>query len=610
MLNETDIRMKQIKRIILSLLVALSATNAFAVTFRASVSEPAIAGERFTVTFSLDNAPQTPSGNPQIPSIPNCKLIYGPGISQSSSYQNINGKESTSSSIGYTYTYKAEKAGTITIGSAKIVVGGKTMTTKPISLTILPADKSASSGSRTSVQAYDIDTQTVDKPIGKNDVFVRILFSKPTAYEQEGVLCSIKLYTKYQVSKFITTVQPAYNGFMAEEVPVTLQGKFETVGGENYYSYVIKQSVLFPQQSGKLTIASGSYDLTVMQFETINTTFGRMRSPVEKTIKVQSNTASLNVIPLPSPRPADFSGAVGRFNVSRVLTGKKMRTNEASTIKLTISGQGNLKSLNAPKFGFPSQFELYDPQTAVTASPSGTTLSGKVVVDYTFVPQSVGKFAIGGTKFTYFDLDSHQYKTIPIEGFNVDVAKGSSSNAVKYNDAVMKDILPMETGDLNLSKSNGTIVGSWATIAYYIVLVLAFAVILFIYRKKVKERANVSLMKRKVANKVANRRLKRAKKFMQKGQKDAFYEEMLAALWGYYSDKLTIPVSELNRDNITKELENYGLADDAIGRIINILDECEFSRYAQSAESAVPMDNIFQMACDSIAEVENTKKKQ
>lgn len=484
------------------------------------------------------------------------------------------------------------------------------MTTKPISLTILPADKSASSGNNNSVQAYDIDTQTVDKPIGKNDVFVRILFSKPTAYEQEGVLCSIKLYTKYQVSKFITTVQPAYNGFMAEEVPVTLQGKFETVGGENYYSYVIKQSVLFPQQTGKLTIASGSYDLTVMQFETINTTFGRMRSPVEKTIKVQSNTASLNVLPLPSPRPADFSGAVGRFNVSRQLTGKKMRTNEASTIKMVISGQGNLKSLTAPKFGFPSQFELYDPQTAVTATPSGATLSGKVVVDYTFVPQSVGKFSIGGTTFTYFDLDSHQYKTIKVDGFDVDVAKGSSSNAVKYNDAVMKDILPMETGDLNLSKNHSNIFGNWATVAYYIVLAIAFAVILIVYRKKVKDRANVTLMKRKGANKVANRRLKRAKKFMQKNQKDAFYEEMLAALWGYYSDKLTIPVSELNRDNITKELENYGLAEDAIGRIINILDECEFSRYAQSAESAVPMSDIFQMACDSIAEVENTKKRQ
>ena len=277
---------------------------------------------------------------------------------------------------------------------------------------------------------------------------------------------------------------------------------------------------------------------------------------------------------------------------------------------MVISGQGNLKSLTAPKFGFPSQFELYDPQTAVTATPSGATLSGKVVVDYTFVPQSVGKFSIGGTSFTYFDLDNHQYKTIKVDGFDVDVAKGSSSNAVKYNDAVMKDILPMETGDLNLTKSHSNIFGNWGTIVYYIVLVIAFAVTLIVYRKKLKDRANVSLMKRKGANKVANRRLKRAKKFMQKNQKDAFYEEMLAALWGYYSDKLTIPVSELNRDNITKELENYGLAEDAIGRIINILDECEFSRYAQSAESAVPMSDSFQMACDSIAEVENTKKRQ
>lgn len=335
-----------------------------------------------------------------------------------------------------------------------------------------------------------------------------------------------------------------------------------------------------------------------------------MRSPVDKTIKVNSNTASINVMPLPSPRPADFSGAVGRFSVTRALTSKKIRTNEAATIKLIISGQGNLKSLTPPKFGFSSQFDQYDPQTAVTASPSGATLSGKVTVDYTFVPQSVGQFAIDGTSFTYFDLNSHQYRTIKINGFNLNVEKGSASNAVKYNDAVMKDILPMENGSLDLSKSHGSIFGEWYTIVYYIVLLLAFAIVLFIYRKKVKERANVTLMKRKGANKVANRRLKRAKRYMNKNQKELFYEEMLTALWGYYSDKLSIPVSELNRDNISKNLDEYGLSQEAIGRVINILDECEFSRYAQSAESNVPMAEIYRMACDSIDEVENTKKKQ
>lgn len=602
--------MKHLKSIIVILMLAVTNAAAFALSFRVEAPQQVVVGQKFSVTFQLVNAPSTPAGNPAIPSIPNCKLLFGPGISQSSSYQNINGHESSSSTIGYTYSYKAEKAGTVTIGAAKMNVGGRSLSTKPIKLQILPPDRSAQRGTQSSVQAYDIDTQTADKPVSGKDVFIRIVLSKPTAYEQEGVLCSIKLYTKYQVSKFITNVQPAYNGFMAEEVPVTLQGRFESVGGENYFAYVIKQSVLFPQQTGKLTISSGSYDLTVQQFETINTSFGRMRSPVDKTIKVNSNTASINVMPLPSPRPADFSGAVGRFSVTRALTSKKIRTNEAATIKLIISGQGNLKSLTPPKFEFSSQFDQYDPQTAVTASPSGATLSGKVTVDYTFVPQSVGQFAIDGTSFTYFDLNSHQYRTIKVDGFNLNVEKGSASNAVKYNDAVMKDILPMETGSLDLSKSHGSIFGEWYTIIYYIVLLLAFAIVLFIYRKKVKERANVTLMKRKGANKVANRRLKRAKRYMNKGQKELFYEEMLTALWGYYSDKLSIPVSELNRDNISKNLDGYGLSQEAIGRVINILDECEFSRYAQSAGSNVPMAEIYRMACDSIDEVENTKKKQ
>lgn len=602
--------MKHLKSIIVILMLAVTNAAAFALSFRVEAPQQVVVGQKFSVTFQLVNAPSTPAGNPAIPSIPNCKLLFGPGISQSSSYQNINGHESSSSTIGYTYSYKAEKAGTVTIGAAKMNVGGRSLSTKPIKLQILPPDRSAQRGTQSSVQAYDIDTQTADKPVSGKDVFIRIVLSKPTAYEQEGVLCSIKLYTKYQVSKFITNVQPAYNGFMAEEVPVTLQGRFESVGGENYFAYVIKQSVLFPQQTGKLTISSGSYDLTVQQFETINTSFGRMRSPVDKTIKVNSNTASINVMPLPSPRPADFSGAVGRFSVTRALTSKKIRTNEAATIKLIISGQGNLKSLTPPKFEFSSQFDQYDPQTAVTASPSGATLSGKVTVDYTFVPQSVGQFAIDGTSFTYFDLNSHQYRTIKVDGFNLNVEKGSASNAVKYNDAVMKDILPMENGSLDLSKSHGSIFGEWYTIVYYIVLLLAFAIVLFIYRKKVKERANVTLMKRKGANKVANRRLKRAKRYMNKNQKELFYEEMLTALWGYYSDKLSIPVSELNRDNISKNLDGYGLSQEAIGRVINILDECEFSRYAQSAESNVPMAEIYRMACDSIDEVENTKKKQ
>lgn len=586
--------------------------HAASVSFRVEAPSQVIEGYKFSITYVLENSPEYPQ-NIEIKEIPNCRFLFGPAIMQSSSDITTNGKRRHSSSVRYTYTYRAEKQGTVKISAANAIVGGKTLSTRPVSLEILPPDRSATntSGNRTqSVQVYDIDTQTADKPIGHNDVFVRIVLSKPSAYVQEGVLCSIKLYSKYQISKFLTNVQPSYNGFMAQEVPVQLQGKFENVNGENYYSYVVKQSVLFPQQSGQLKISSGSYELTVVQFETINTAFGRMRSPVEKTIKLQSNSASLDVRELPTPRPADFIGAVGNFKVSCVLPESQVRTNEASSVKIVVSGSGNLKGLTMPKFNFPSQFDMYDPQTVVSANPSGSTLTGKVEAEYTFVPQSVGTFKIEGTSFSYFNPATEKYEHVNIEGFNLNVAKGTASSAVRYNHEPMKDILPIYTGEMHLSKDVAYILGGWHNVLFYVVLSVVFLFVAFLYRRTLKLRANEMLMKKKGANKVANKRLKRAKRFMQKGLSDQFYEEMLTALWGYFSDKLSIPVSELNRDNISKELANYGMNEADIDRIISILDECEFARYAQSAAMAgISMDKVFAEAVEAIGTVENTKTK-
>ncbi len=586
--------------------------HAASVSFRVEAPSQVIEGNKFSITYVLENSPEYPQ-NIEIKEIPNCRFLFGPAIMQSSSDITTNGKRRHSSSVRYTYTYRAEKQGSVKISAANAIVGGKTLSTRPVSLEILPPDRSATntSGNRTqSVQVYDIDTQTADKPIGHNDVFVRIVLSKPSAYVQEGVLCSIKLYSKYQISKFLTNVQPSYNGFMAQEVPVQLQGKFENVNGENYYSYVVKQSVLFPQQSGQLKISSGSYELTVVQFETINTAFGRMRSPVEKTIKLQSNSASLDVRELPTPRPADFTGAVGNFKVSCVLPENQVRTNEASSVKIVVSGSGNLKGLTMPKFNFPSQFDMYDPQTVVSANPSGSTLTGKVEAEYTFVPQSVGTFKIEGASFSYFNPATEKYEHVNIEGFNLNVAKGTASNAVRYNHEPMKDILPIYTGEMHLSKDVAYILGGWHNVLFYVVLSVVFLFVAFLYRRTLKLRANEMLMKKKGANKIAIKRLKRAKRFLQKGLSDQFYEEMLTALWGYFSDKLSIPVSELNRDNISKELTNYGMNEADIDRIISILDECEFARYAQSAATAgISMDKVFAEAVEAIGTVENTKTK-
>lgn len=604
--------MKVLRTLIIFVLI-LTFQTLGGVTFKVQAPAQVIQGQKFYVEYVINQLPENANVTPTEPNIPNCKCLFEPSMSEQSSYQNINGRSTTNRKVTYTYLFRADAAANVTISSAKINVGGKTLTSKPIKLQILPPDKSVSqrqtNSSSTQVQVQDIDTQTTEKPIGKNDLFIRIGLAKPSVYEQEGVLCTVKLYTKYQISKFQVNVQPTYNGFLAEEIPVSLQGAFERVNGENYYAYVIKQFLLFPQQTGNLTISSGSYDVTAVQYTYINTSLGRMYSPSERTLHVSSNSATLNVKPLPLPKPVDFSGAVGSFKVQRTLLKGQVKTNEASTIQLKIIGTGNLRSITTPAFDFPSQFELYDPQASISATASGNTLSGSVTIDYTFIPQSVGKFNIGSASFVYFDLPSNQYKTIQLDKIPVNVAKGSASKTVKYNNALLKDILPPIKGDLKLVKSVDFVQTQWYTIAFYISLLLIFIVVVIIYRKKIKERANVTLMKRKGANKVANKRLKRARRYMQKEQRDKFYEEMLSALWGYYSDKLTIPVSELNRDNISKELSKFGVDDNVISEIIGIIDECEFSRYAQSTESDMSMSDMYKTACATIEKVENVKHK-
>ena len=598
--------------IILFIINLFSAACAYAAaSFSVQAPRQVIQGGKFSITYVLSNA----SGSGfKSPNVGGCKLLYGPSVSQMSSFSSVNGKNTSSSSESYTMTYRAEKAGKYTVGAASVNVGGKTYTTKPFTLEVLPPDKSASGGNQSqSVQVYDVDTQTPDKSVGKNDVFVRIILSKSKAYEQEGILCTIKLYTKYNIQQFMPTLQPSFDGFISQELPITSSiNRIENYNGENYMVADLKQCILFPQRSGTLTITSGNYDLTVIQYQTVRSgMFGMMmRTPVEKEIKVSSNKATINIVPLPEPKPADFCGAVGTFSVSTRMLNDNLKTNEAGTLRLTIKGNGNLKNIQTPKIAFPSQFDVYDPQTTVDANPSGEHLTGTVTIDYAFVPQYVGKFEIPATSFSYFDPVKNKYERISINGYELDVAKGSSSSSsVPAGLTQRKDIIHIKTGDLSLANGHIMFVNTWWYLLWYLVPLVIFCTILFYYRKLIKERANVALMKTKRANKVANKRLKNARQLMAKNKHDAFFEEMLRALWGYFSDKLTIPVSELNRDNIFLELSKYGVTENVCNDIIGLLDDCEFARYAKSEENGSDMSVVYKKACDLINQVENTKHK-
>lgn len=598
------------------LLVTCNATLSYAqsVSFTVQAPRQVIEGNKFSITYILKNAE---GRNLRAPDVAGCTKLYGPSVSTSYSQQWINGASSSSSTQEFAITYRADKAGKYNVSSASIDVNGKNYTSQSATIEVLPPDKSISNsnqgGQNRGVQVDDPTSQASSKPIKSSDLFVKINLSKSHAYEQEAIVCTIKLYTKYQVAQFMPTLQPSFNGFLIEELPITAQlNEVEHYNGENYMVAVLKQCLLYPQQSGNLTITSGNYDLTVIQYEQYRSMFGTMRQPVERQLKVKSNSASINITPLPQPQPANFSGAVGDFKVSSELNAKQFKTNEAATFTYNIQGTGNIKYIKNPIIDFPSQFEVYDPQSTINAKPLGGNVSGSMKIEYTFVPQYVGDFTIPGTQFVYFSTATKNYVTLKTPSYNLKVAKGvggsPSSIEKKQIEQKNKDILHIKSGNLNLSKDHPFYISGTGYLLWYIIPLIFVISILIIYRKTLKARANVQLMKTKRANKVAKKRLKLAKQFMMQHQSSKFYDEMLKAVWGYLSDKLQIPVSMLNKENIVNELSNYGASQEIADNIISILDSCEFAQYAPEQTDA-EMGILYTKTSETMDQLENTKKK-
>ena len=599
------------KRIINIAILILATMVAQAASFTVEAPRQVVEGNKFNVTFVLKNGE---GGNFTPPEVSGAKLIYGPSVSHSYSSSWVNGKSSHSSTEEYTMIYKATSTGKCHIGSASIVVDGKRLATNALTIEILPSGSHPRQQTQTTPGAptpySDPMTQSADKAVGSNDLFVRIEMSKPRVYEQQAVVCTIKLYTKYQISQFMPTIQPSFDGFLIEEIPVQPSlNKVETLNGERYMTAILKKCILYPQQSGKLTITSGSYDVSVVQFDTFKSIFGSISKPVEKDLKVQSNTATVNILPLPEPKPASFTGAVGKFDVTSDLqpaTGFK--TYSAATYRYIISGVGNIKYIKAPEVKFPDQFDVYDPKTDAQVNDAAGDMRGKVIISYSFIPQYAGEFDIPAGEFCYFDPDAGKYETITVPARHLTVAKGEGQPSNHYRMKNM-DIRPIKNGDLGLKKSHGYILDSWTYWLWFLLPLLALAGLLIYYRKQLKERADVRRMRAKRASKVAQRRLKAARAFAARGDRNGFYAELLNAMWGYMSDKLSIPVSELSKDNINAELEQFGVNEQLRKEAIDLIDKCEFAQYAPELAQG-DLNAVLDEAAGVIDQLENVKRKK
>lgn len=573
-----------------------------------------IAGNVFHVTYRLTNGE---GSSLNAPAIQGCKLLSPrPGVSTMQSVQIINGNQTSNTTEDYTFTYRAEKEGTYTIPAASIEAGGRTLQSQSASFKILPPDSSApqQGGYYNQPQARvdDLDSQDSQSRISKNDIFVRVLLNKSHAYEGEAIECTLKLYTKFErINSFMMTSPPTFDGFLIDELDTQASlNEVEHYNGQNYITAVLKKCIIFPQKSGKLTINSGKYDLSVVQLERVSNGFFISARPVEKEVHLQPFSQTINISPLPQPEPAGFSGAVGQFKFESTISSTTPRTGEAVALRYIVTGSGNIKYIREPKPEIPSEFEQYTPKTEENSRIAGNTLTGTMTVEYTMVPQSVGEFKIPQQEFVYFDLAKKDYVTLTAPGYTLEVAKGSGTtmNADQRDiQAKNTDILHIKTGEKNQSLDHTPAVLTWWYWSIFGCLLAIAGASLWIYRRQLKLDADVAGRRNSRANKVARKRLKLAESFMKARQSEKFYEEVLRAMWGYLSDKLNMSASQLTRQNIVDTLSQRGVSPVVSDKIIKILDDCEMARYTPDSSLDSSVEAIYNEATDTINDMEKSK---
>ena len=594
-------------------MMVLTTVYAVAQTLTASAPSHVAVGEQFRLSYTVNtqNVSDFRAGN--IPA--ELEVLIGPNRSMQSSYQMINGHTSQSSSITYTYIVAATKGGTFTIPAAHVVVDGKKIASNSLTIKV---SGTANSSSRSNGGGEAEEMREVGSRISGSDLFIKVSANKKRVYEQEPILLTYKVYTLVQLSQ-LRGDMPDLKSFYTQEVDLPQQKSFsiETVNGRPYRTCTWSQYVMFPQTTGKLHIPAITFEGIVIQqnrnVDPFEAFFNGGSGYVEVKKKIEAPGIEIQVDPLPQ-RPASFSGGVGKFNISGQIDKTETKANDPITLRVIVSGTGNLKLIKQPVITLPKDFDKYEPKVTEQTKLTTAGIEGSKIYDILIVPRHQGQYDIPPVEFTYFDTTTKRYETVKTETFHLDVAKGSGATSVsdfsgqEDLEELNKDIRYIKTGDADQHLTGDFFFASsayWITIA---ALVLVFITLFVIFRQRAIDNANVTAMRGKKANKVATKRLKKAARLMTDNKPGEFYDEVLRALWGYVGDKLNIPVAQLSHDNISSKLAERGVQQAIIDEFIGALDECEFERYAPGDPKG-NMNKVYDKAMQAIEKIEEAMKK-
>jgi len=595
--------------------IMLTAFNSPAQDVEFSASAPPVVGvgEQFRLTYSLNQR----GSDLRLPDLGSFQLVSGPATSSSSSVQIINGQMTQTQSITFTYILRATETGNYTIGPATINIDKDQHTSNQIRIEVVPDTQG-----RSTVPGRPQVPGTGASPgdISDEDLFVRIHLDKREVYQGEGVVATVKLYSRLDLSGIENVRFPPFSGFYQQdiEVPPLRSLEREVIDGEIYGTGILKQVILFPQRSGEIDIGTFGMEALVRERtgrrgSMFDEFFGGFET---RRLSVSSPPLILKVKSLPDQRPSGFQGAVGDFSMSVDIDPGEIRTNEAKTLSIIISGKGNLQLLGQPAVDFPPGFEVFDPSVRENIRNGVGGQEGMVTYEYLMIPRSEGNFRIPPVQFSYFNPGNGKYITLSSEEFNLAVQRGEESEtgpavagyAREDLRVLGSDIRFIKTGYVALSRIGYDHFSSFRYYLWYIIPMLAFFILIIVQRKTIRERADVALLKNRRASKMARRRLKNAGKHMRINDHHQFYEEMLRAHWGYLSDKLLMPVSELTRDNARVALLEKKIPEDQVNRLMEIIEECEYARYSPSS-AAGDMNRIYSDTIKFITDIEQNIRR-
>ena len=576
-----------------------------------SVSAPShvAAGENFRVAYTINTSDveEFRMGGVQ----EGLEVIAGPYTSSQSSYQMINGHTSSSSSVTITYTLYAAKNGSFTIGASHAVVGGKRLSSRPVKIQVSGhAQRTNGAPNMHGQDSYDQPRmRSAGSAISGSDLFIKVSASKKRVHEQEPILLTYKVYTQVDLTQ-LEGKMPDLKGFHTQEVPLPQQKTFhtETVNGRPYKCVTWSQYVMYPQMTGRLEIPSITFKGIVVQqnrnVDPMEAFFNGGSGYVEVKKDIKAPGITLQVDPLPQ-RPANFSGGVGKFNISASLDKKEVKAGEPITLRVVVGGIGNLKLLKQPVVNFPKDFDKYDAKVTDKTRLTANGVEGNMVYDFLAVPRNQGSYTIPSVELTYYDTGKNAYKTIKTQPFKVEVEKGDGTSAESEDFASQdKDIHTIKLGKAEQHKADEMFFGSFGYWISLLMPLIAFVVLLIVFRRRAIENADIVKKRSNRAGKIATKRLRLANKLMLQGKQGEFYDEVMRALWGYMSYKLNMPAEKLNRDNIRETLGRHFVDDATIEKFTTALDECEFERYAPG-DAAGNMNRTFESAMTAIMDIEN-----